>query len=536
MQETRIVSTTSGDVIGTSVGKNPVRTFFGIPYAVGTEGEQRFRRTQRMVANGQPVDARMFGPASAQLYDKHEGSLAEFGEAEDDPGRFYVGNEGPLTLNIWTPGLDNCRRPVIVFVHGGANWVGTSRLPLYHGDHFCLRGDVVFVSFNYRLGVLGFMEFGWMGGPEYQGSNANGLIDQLTALEWIRANIEQFGGDSNNVTLMGESAGSKDISWLLASGRLTGLVRRIVLMSGVGGNSMRHDYSFEGGCAAARKFMRLAEVDSMPRLLALSTKQLMDRHRAAFSKLHVFEQSMFTPRVDGVFLKGSPLEIARRNGASGIDVMVGHTGYEMGLYLLYDPTLDRRSSADQFAYLRIDDSTKADLVRLYDEVYAHEASGVRGMHLLSDIWFVMPSLLLADQLAETSSNVWVYEFAWRNPRSHLRAGHALDLCFWFDKTRIEQSRFLLGDATDEADLRERDELAATMQDALIAFARSGNPSTPVAPWPAYDPARRQVQVFDVKSGIASDPRNATRSWWTRNQRLFSGNWITLDPKSTDPVR
>src|SRR5215469_7707827 len=260
MQRTKAIPTQSGDVVGRVEGA--VSLFLGIPFAAPTHAAGRLLRTQPLARVGR-IDASTFGPASAHLYDKHEGTLSEFGESDDDPHRIYVGDEGPLTLNIWTPAPDRARRPVLVFVHGGANWVGTSRLPLYHGDRFCERGDVVFVSFNYRLGVLGFMEFGWLGGPDYEGSHANGLRDQLAALEWIHANIGDFGGDPDNVTLMGESAGSVDITWLLASGRLKGLVKRVVLMSGVGGNSVRYDWSMDGGRATARRFAGLADLSSM---------------------------------------------------------------------------------------------------------------------------------------------------------------------------------------------------------------------------------------------------------------------------------
>lgn len=524
-----MIGTTSGDVVGCTPGDGRVSRFLGIPFAEPTYGARRFRRTERYARRVEPLDAFVFGPASAHLYDPNEGTLADFGEAESDPQCFHVGTEGPLTLNIWTPAPDRGKRPVLVFIHGGANWVGTSRLPLYHGDRFCERGDVVFVSFNYRLGLLGFMEFGWLGGRAYEGSHANGLRDQLAALEWIHANIGAFGGDPDNVTVMGESAGSSNITWLIATGRLGGLAKRVVLMSGAGGNSLRYDWTLEGGCAAARKVMALAGLETMAQLLRLTTEELLERHRRAFRALHIFEQSMFTPRVDGDFIASSPFEYAARGAASQLDVLIGYTGFEMGLYLLYDPELDRRTCAEHLSSMRLVHEQKNAIRELYNKAYAAEAPGVRGMHLVSDIWFVMPSLILAETLAAHSANVWVYEFAWQNPRSRLRAGHALDLPFWFDKLELQQSQFLLGEPQGAAEVQERVELASRMQDALLAFARAGNPATSAMPWPPYDRDRRLVQMLDGRPEAVSDPRAQTRQWWCRHQDLITGIRSPLAP-------
>jgi para-nitrobenzyl esterase len=206
-----------------------------------------------------------------------------------------------------------------------------------------------------------------------------------------------------------------------------------------------------------------------------------------------------------------------------LEVVVGFTSYEMGLYLLYDPDLDRKPYAQQLASLRTDESVKRSLIELYDAAYPHEPQGVRGMHMLSDIWFVMPSLLFAEHLARTGRNVWVYEFAWHNPGSRLRAGHALDLCFWFDKTSIKQSRFLLGEPTGAADQQSRDALARHMQDALIQFARTGSPAAAdpgATPWPAYNQVDRPVCVFDRQCAVVNDPRRVTRQWWLEHQSLI----------------
>jgi len=212
------------------------------------------------------------------------------------------------------------------------------------------------------------------------------------------------------------------------------------------------------------------------------------------------------------------IEYAAKGGVGDIDVLIGYTSYEMGLYLLYDTELDEKSYSEQLAYLRANDEFKNELIGLYDDTYKHEPRGVRGMHLLSDVWFVMPSLLFAEHAAARGSNVWMYEFAWENSRSRLRSAHALDLFYWFGKTDIDHGRLLLGEAADENDRELRRGLARRMQDCLIAFARAGSPATTDTPWPAYDIERRTVCTLTDRPVVTNDPRGTTRMWWLSNQR------------------
>ncbi|MEJ8569549.1 carboxylesterase/lipase family protein [Elongatibacter sediminis] len=499
-----------------------VAGFFGMPFTEPAGGERRFQPPLSPVSWPGTLDATDFGPSAAHLYDRHEGTLEDFGETDDDPERIFVGGEGSLTLNIWTPGCDARRRPTVIFIHGGANWVGSSRLPLYHGDRLARRCDVVFVSFNYRLGMLGFMEFGAFGGPDYRGSHANGLRDQLAAILWVRENIAAFGGDPERITLMGESAGSIDITWLMASGALSGLTRRVILMSGIGGNRMRHDYSIAGGEAAADRFLEAADIQDMPSLLSLDTRELMERHRRAFSKLHVFEQSMFTPRVDGDFIAQCPIAAAHSGAFAEFEILLGYTSFEMGLYLLYDPDLAAKPYEQQLHGLNIDPEHQRQVIDVYDRVYGDDPQGIRGMRLLSDIWYVMPSLVMAEALSQFSESVWVYEFAWQNSASPLGAAHATDLCFWFDKLETEQAKVLLGSTGRGPERQRRNLLAQAMQNAIGRFAHGEQPQSPLlaGEWRPYSRAARNVLVIDERSRLICDPRKETREWWSENQCLI----------------
>ena len=160
--------------------------FLGIPYAEPPVGDLRFKPTVPKRRWPGTLDASRFGPASAQVFDRLEGGIEEFEDEPKDGAAWSVGSEDSLTLNVWTPAADDGRRSVLVWIHGGANYLESSRQPIYHGDRLAQRGDVVFVSLNYRLGIFGFLDLSVLGGEAYRGSHSNGLRDQLTACNGSR--------------------------------------------------------------------------------------------------------------------------------------------------------------------------------------------------------------------------------------------------------------------------------------------------------------------------------------------------------------
>lgn len=281
-----IVTTRSGRLRGAVDSETGIARFLGVPYAEPPLGANRFRPTVPVKPWDGIRDAVSFGHASAQVFDPHEAPYEEFVDAPEAVAPTWVGSEDSLTLNIWTPKPDDKKRPVLVWIHGGANWLESSRLSAYHGDRFVARGDVVFISLNYRLGVFGFLDLSVVGGEDFAGSHSNGLRDQMTALLWIKENIAAFGGDPDNITLMGESAGSIDISWHMTTGRLDGLVRRLVMMSGVGGaRGFGHDHARSGhseavGRERAQEFLTRIGVTSIADLQALGTGEILERQAA----------------------------------------------------------------------------------------------------------------------------------------------------------------------------------------------------------------------------------------------------------------
>jgi para-nitrobenzyl esterase len=512
-----LVSTSGGWVRG--IVQTPgVLAFLGIPYAEPPVGARRFRPPEPVRPWWEIRDADRFGPAAAQVFDPHEARLEEIQDGPvTTPPPAHVGSEDCLTLNVWTPAADDARRPVIVFLHGGANWLESSRLRAYHGDSFVRRGDVVFCSINYRLGVFGFLDLSEAG---LDGCHSNGLRDQLLALEWIHANIAAFGGDPDNITVMGESAGSMDLSWLLTTGRLEGRIRRAVLMSGVAGvpglaeTSAGSYYTPDMAREQSRELLALPGCRSATELVGLDTATLLERQAAAVPSRDMlfYWDSLFYPRVDGAFIPRTPFAHAQRGGFGGVDLLVGSTGYEAGLWLLWDAGLDQHSPAALCERLpHFPKDRRAEAAALYDRVFAAEPPGVRGMQLVGDAMFVVPGIALAEAHAAAGGRSWLYQFQWEVPDSPLRSTHAADLFFFFDHVRLPGAVDLIGEPKDTADEDERRALAARMQSALIGFARSGDPG-----WPAYEPSQRQVMLFNRQDAVESDPFRERREWWLRN--------------------
>ncbi|MGH2510517.1 MAG: carboxylesterase/lipase family protein, partial [Ktedonobacteraceae bacterium] len=233
MSHDALVETQYGKVRGTHLG--PISVWKGIPYAQPPIGKLRFHIPQAPEAWSGVRDATAFSAMAPQDVVNLSG-LAEALGATATGGEQAPVSEDCLYLNIWSPQADEKKRPVMVWIHGGAFVVGSSSQPDYNGASFAQQGDVVVVTLNYRLGVLGFLQLGDLAGEEYASAGNLGLLDQIAALKWVRDNIAAFGGDPHNVTIFGESAGAMSIGTLLAMPATKGLFQKAILESGAAHN------------------------------------------------------------------------------------------------------------------------------------------------------------------------------------------------------------------------------------------------------------------------------------------------------------
>jgi para-nitrobenzyl esterase len=273
-----------------------VLRFAGIPYAQPPLGELRFKPPRPAQPWDGIRDARDFGPVGIQIYDN----------LTDD--YFLNQSEDCLSANVWTPGTDNKRRPVIVFLHGGGFLLGGANHPTMHGTQFAQRGDVVFVSVQYRLSVLGWLDLEGLGGPEYKHSKNAGLLDQLLALRWVQKNIAAFGGDPGNVTLMGESAGSISATSMMLMPEARKLFHKVIAESA----TFAVNRTPARATKVTQEFLDETGAKNLNDLLALNTDEIREAIDRLIRRLNLKEQIFFEPVCDEICYPRIPGSTSRR--------------------------------------------------------------------------------------------------------------------------------------------------------------------------------------------------------------------------------
>ncbi len=489
--------TTYGPVRGVRDGG--VCSFKGVPFARPPVGPLRFRPPERPITWTKRWDATLPRPAARQNRDPLDRIYGE---------RLAPGDEDCLYLNVWTPAVDGGRRPVLVWIHGGAFVIGSGRWPWCDGRALVGRGDVVLVTLNYRLGALGFLDLAEIGGGSYADTGNHGLLDQIAALRWVRDNIERFGGDPGNVTVFGESAGGISISCLLAMPAARGLFRRAIVMSG-GPNLVRfrHD-SLE----VAEAFLRMADVRDVNGLRTLPVKGLLKAQKRFLHCNEFGGDLVFGPVVDGGALPEPPLHAIHRGCARDVVLMTGTTFDEARLWSLYVPILRwTRPHALRGVLSHAVGDRWPEVIAAYRRSRPGEKAGNLTMAINGDLLFRMPAVRLAEaQSAHRPDDTRMYMFAWRTPEFGGRLGspHAVDVPFVFGNLHAKGVERYTGQGA------ERKGLSDLVQDSWIAFARSGDPNHPgLPPWPAYGPDARSTIIFDATTSVRNDPHYAERAVW-----------------------
>jgi para-nitrobenzyl esterase len=489
--------TTYGPVAG--VTKDGVHVFRGIPYAAPPIGELRFVPPRPPERWDGTRDATQFSPAAPQLQSQIE--LIDMKDLKT--------SEDCLYLNVWTPSVDTGRRPVMVWIHGGAFVGGAGATPWYDGTSFASRGDVVVVTINYRLGVLGFAYFDEIV-DGINGTANLGLLDQIAALEWVRDNIASFGGDPDQVTVFGESAGAMSIGTLLGAPSAKGLFKRAILQSGAG----RHISPTEEASRVAREVLdELSLKDpSADDLQALSVDQILSAQTMVLVRNWGRTPGLpLQPVLDGVILPEHPFDAIEKGATEGIPLLVGTTRDEWLLFTLLDPTHETLTEDEL-----VDRSTRVfrgeEQARAALKTYAAERSdatpGELWAAIQTDRIFRNPSHQLVER---HPGDAFVYLFTYCTPvmGGRLRSCHALEIPFVFNNLDAPGVPGLAGRATPE--MRE---LALSMHEAWISFVREGRPaSTHLPEWPPYTSGRRATMVFGDQTGVVDDPLGDERRLW-----------------------
>lgn len=487
--EELVVATGSGRLRGART--NGVTVFRGVPYAAAPVGPLRFTPPQPVPAWQNVRDAARDGPIAPQGRSRLAHVMGDFERPQ---------SEDCLTLTLWTPALDAAKRPVLVWIHGGAFSSGAGSLPWYSGDQFAAQDNIVVVSINYRLGALGFLCL-----PGISDGNL-GLLDQIAALRFVRENIAAFGGDPDNVTVVGQSAGAAAIAILLTLPETQGLFRRAIMQSTPFGRMSR---TREDAHRIGRRLLEVLGLD--PELPPMEHDKLMALPAANFvsaqgevarrEKKFADAQAPFGPVIDGRIYPRDA-RIALQAGAGiGVDIMIGTTREEMAAFYCIDPEINAAPT----------DAVETVFAAVFGAGYRPYSDEFRAMRaaktnaallgdLMTDAMFRIGSLQIAEWRAGQRRPVYLYQFDWQSPAG-FEACHCLDIPFAFDNfVHWTDAPMLKG-----ADAEETKGLAAAMHGAWAAFARTGKPDhSRLPPWPSYSRKDRMTMRFDSTIGPVRD--------------------------------
>jgi len=437
-----VVDTRAGSVRGRL--DRGVTAFRGLPYARAPIGPQRFRPPLPCEPWPGVRECVEPGPAAPQAPSRFAVVLGERAPRQ---------SEDCLSLDLWTAGFEGVPRPVLVYVHGGHFAEGSAAELTVRGRRLARGGDLVFVSLQYRLGALGFFE-------------ANlGLRDLVAGLEWLRGEIDAFGGDARQLTLFGHGAGATAVACLACMPAAAGLFQRAILASGAFEVDSR-----ERAAERRAAFLRALELDSRDgaKLGGVALQDL----------LHAQAGVGFRPVADGSLLPLAPLEAIARGEAAGTPLVIGTARDETRILDLVEPSLRELPRAGVVARLEAEGISRPTAREAFELASAHDgtASGHALFHqIATDIRYTEPARRLAEVHAAQGAPVYRYRFelAGASAAGDCGAFHGLELPLVFGTRRISPiGRFF-------EDVPEAKPVGRRMRDALAAFVRSGDPRSPL---------------------------------------------------------
>jgi para-nitrobenzyl esterase len=498
------VETEAGRIAGYT--RNGIHMFKGVPYGATTAGKYRFLPPRKPDPWVGVRSSRQYGLIAAQ--DKGTGRLNDE-EAFIFRWNDSVAGEDCLRINIWTPGLrDNTTRPVMVWLHGGAFAAGSGHdIPAFDGENLSRRGNAVVVSLNHRLNLLGFLDLSEYGESYARSANV-GLLDIVAALQWIRDNIAEFGGDPNQVMIFGQSGGGGKVSALMGMPEAKGLFHSAVVQSG--------SFAFAIEQHQAQRLTRLLveelglgkrPVDQMQSLpykdLLRATDMVMQRHNPppALPGVRALNQSLnFGPVVDGVTIPDVPFGNAAPGFSSNVPLIVGTTLNEF---------------ANATGHPEYELMTEAELLSRTEELFPGRSAAVVDAFrqrtpkaMPFDLWSRIATSRVRDAAVRQASlksrqggaPVWLYLFSWQTPvlDGRPRAFHCLDIPFVFDNT--DRCDHMTGGGPDAR------KLGQAMADTWVQFARSGDPNHNGIPtWDAYSDEPGVNLIFDNRVHTVPHP-------------------------------
>ena len=492
MKKTDVIKTKSGKVQGYS--ENGLQIFKGIPFAEPPVGELRFKPPIAKKPWDGTLETTKYSACAFQGYSELEEWIGKPGPESEDC----------LYLNVWTPATDAGKRPVMVWIHGGAFLMGTGSDPMYDGSALARRGDVVVVTINYRLGFLGF--------PYIPGKVANlGSFDQILALKWVRDSIKLFGGDPSNVTIFGESAGGYSVLSLCFMPAAKGLFHRVIAESAPVIESTVSD-------KITMKILRKLGAENLEALRDKSGQEII----AAQNKIFASDPTniMATrPFIEGDNWPKHPLKAFQDGDCADIELMIGTNLDEIKLFTAMKVLSTLAAGGDNvlagfLGTLKINPEKSKEIINTYKEARSAKNLPIESKDLfdavLTDVTFRIPTIRLLEAQSSHQPHTYTYLFTWPSPglKGILGASHALELPFVFGTLDSPTFKdFVVVNPTTKA-------LSEKMMDAWIAFARTGKPAHKNIPeWPAYDTKKRATMAFGERCEVLNAPFDKERAVW-----------------------
>jgi para-nitrobenzyl esterase len=498
-----VVDTESGKVSG--LESDGVHVFKGIPYGASTAGANRFMPPKKAAAWTGMRECTAYAGRSPQA--AAAAQRPELATVWGPIDTLAVG-EDCLTLHVWTPGLDNAKRPVMVWLHGGAFSYGSANSPRYDSTRLAGRNDVVVVAVNHRLNIYGHLDLSAYG-ERFASSGNAGVLDLVLALEWVRTHAARFGGDPGNVTIFGQSGGGGKGSALLAMPMAKGLFHKAIVQSGSSVRFAERERTTELADAVLKHFD--LKPDQAGQLQSLPVAKLSEAIAPAQKTLPrprypLLDRYNFGPVIDGKVLPAHPFEPATAI-SDDVPVMVGGTKDESAIFLAPDDAIWNRSLADADLHKKLEPIAGAatDPVLAYYACCKPSANAAeRFITATTASNFGIRGILLAERkAARGKAPVWMYEFAWETPAfdGKLKACHSVEVPFVFDTLGVIGERH--HKPGDQA-------LADTVSRTWAAFARTGK-----ADWAPYTNDKRTTMIFDDESRTVDDPDKDVRPIWTK---------------------
>jgi para-nitrobenzyl esterase len=502
-----IIETRYGKVEGAT--DNGLHSFKGIPFAAPPIGEKRWSSPEppKPWAGVRAANGDWGKQAWQQVSDNPDSPLAFVFNARNAAYR----DEDCLQLNVWTRGLDDAKRAVMVWIHGGGFSGGTGGTPVYDGTVLAERCDVVVVTINYRVGAFGWLNLNELTDGRIPSTGNEGLLDQVEGLKWVRDNISAFGGDSDNVTIFGESSGGMSVGAHLAFGPSKGLFHRAIPISGSTSTAYPISRAVETTEVLLDR-LGLSAKTNIKDLFALEAETLTN----AMAGLKLPGGGMtFQPIMDGTNLKELPIESVRKGSADGISVLVGTQRDEFLGFSRNNPHLAELDEAGLIAEISKTVKDAPAVVAGYREIREARGADTDPVSLFAaietDRKMRMPAITLAEAMAARGQSAYHYIFAGESPWNGgiMGSPHAIIIGFVFGTHAFSEASakfFGKGEAADT--------LSVNLQDAFAQLAKTGNPRTEaLSDLVAYDTETRSTAIFGTPIEVASAPYEEERLLW-----------------------